>query len=423
MQYDIQAIKINGRHRKDLGNIDALAESIATIGLLHPVVIKPDGTLIAGERRLAAYKRLSHDQIPVTIAESLDDVYRALRAERDENVCRKDFAPSEAVEMARMIEPYEREAADMRLKEAGYTGGKRLKGSGNFSEAINHLSTNGRAADKTAAAVGLSRPTLRKAQEVVEAAEEAPDLFGDLVEQMDKNGKVDRAHKEYKKRQRQQEATAKATQFAAIPRDDRYRLICSDVATLDLGSDEVDVIITDPPYPQEYLPVYKELAHLASYSLKPGGSMFVMIGQSYLPDILALMTPIIRYHWTVAYLTPGGQAVQLWDRNVNTFWKPVLWFVNGDYTGPWIGDVARSSVNDNDKRFHNWGQSESGMADLIERFSQPNDVILDPFCGGGTTGVVALALNRRFIGADKNEQEIVTTQHRLIEVCNATANS
>lgn len=222
-----------------------------------------------------------------------------------------------------------------------------------------------------------------------------------------------------RKDERQQVATTLAKEFAALPDDDRWQLVCSDVATLDIGPEAADVIITDPPYPLEYLPVYGALAECAAYTLKPGGSLLVMVGQSYLPDILALMTPHIRYHWTVAYLTPGGQSVQLWQRNVNTFWKPVLWFVKGDYAGPWVGDVTRSAVNDNDKRFHDWGQSESGMADLIERFSMPNDLILDPFCGGGTAGVVALALGRRFIGADRDEAQITIARTRLLGMpCN-----
>lgn len=204
--------------------------------------------------------------------------------------------------------------------------------------------------------------------------------------------------------------------IADVAPADRYRLIHCDIAKAHkkIEPESVDVIITDPPYPQEYVPLYEDLAKLAAHALKPNGSMLVMVGQSYLPDILALMTPHIRYNWTVAYLTPGGQSAQLWQRKVNTFWKPVFWFINGDeYAGDWIGDVAKSAVNDNDKRFHEWGQSESGMADLIERFSYPGDTILDPFLGGGTTGLVALKLDRLFIGIDSDKQAIETTKQRL----------
>lgn len=201
-------------------------------------------------------------------------------------------------------------------------------------------------------------------------------------------------------------------------RADEYEVIHGDMARVlgDMGPASVDVIVTDPPYPREYLPLYEDLARGGARVLKPGGSMLVMVGQSYLPEILALMTPHMRYQWMVAYLTPGGQSAQLWQRKVNTFWKPVLWFVNGDYEGGWVGDVARSAVNDNDKRYHGWGQSESGMADLLERFTKPGELVLDPFCGAGTTGVAAVAMGRAFIGVDLDENAVSITRARLAEV-------
>jgi len=197
-----------------------------------------------------------------------------------------------------------------------------------------------------------------------------------------------------------------------------YHLLCADIKDLsgEIDPGSIDVIITDPPYERDYLPLYETLAELAAYALKPGGSLLVMVGQSYVPEILDLIRSHIPYHWMVSYLTPGGQSVQLWQRNVNTFWKPVLWFVKGDYEDKWIGDVVKSAVNDNDKRFHKWGQSESGMSEIIEKFSQPGDTILDPFCGGGTTGVVALATGRRFIGSDNDPDKIDITKQRLLDV-------
>lgn len=194
---------------------------------------------------------------------------------------------------------------------------------------------------------------------------------------------------------------------------DGYQIIHADLLDADVADASIDCIITDPPYPREFIGEYAKLSQFAARVLKPGGSCLAMAGQSYLPDVTAGLATHLNYHWTIAYLTPGGQAVQQWGRQVNTFWKPVLWFVKGEADSEWIGDVIKSDVNDNDKRFHHWGQSESGMARLVERFSRANDLICDPFVGGGTTAVAALARGRRFIGIDKEKEAVNETLARL----------
>lgn len=165
-----------------------------------------------------------------------------------------------------------------------------------------------------------------------------------------------------------------------------------------LKKESIDFIITDPPYPKEYLPLYEDLAKCAEHVLKPGGSLLMMVGQSYLPEIMNMTVPYIQYHWTLGYFTLGGQSAQLWTKKVNTFWKPVLWFTKGEFKGEWIGDVIKS--DNNDKRFHEWGQSESGMYDLMKRFVKPGDIVLDPFMGGGTTGIVCKTLKCEFVGVE-----------------------
>src|SRR5262245_50708665 len=96
LTWPIANIRIGKRHRKDLGDIDALARSMAQIGLLHPVVVRPDSALIAGERRIEAFKRLGWTEIPVTVL----DLDRVERGEYAENEFRKAFTPSEMVAIA-----------------------------------------------------------------------------------------------------------------------------------------------------------------------------------------------------------------------------------------------------------------------------------------------------------------------------------
>ena len=53
-----------------------------------------------------------------------------------------------------------------------------------------------------------------------------------------------------------------------------------------VADNSVDFIITDPPYPREFIPLYGELSKVAARVLKDGGSLVCMVGQSYLPEVV-----------------------------------------------------------------------------------------------------------------------------------------
>jgi ParB family transcriptional regulator, chromosome partitioning protein len=69
----ISDIRIGNRIRRDLGDIDGLARNIEAIGLLCPLAVLSDGTLLAGARRLAAVKLLGWQEVPVRIMEPAND--------------------------------------------------------------------------------------------------------------------------------------------------------------------------------------------------------------------------------------------------------------------------------------------------------------------------------------------------------------
>lgn len=208
---------------------------------------------------------------------------------------------------------------------------------------------------------------------------------------------------------------------AKVKNNDRFKLYKGDFREVAKGIDDesIDFIITDPPYPEQYLPLCRDMAEVAQRILKPGGSLLAMSGQVHLPAVMNMLGEHLSYHWMLSYLTLGGQAVQIFPRKVNTFWKPILWYTKGDYEGQWIGDVCKSDTNNNEKNLHHWGQSESGFMDLMKRFAVPNALVFDPFLGSGTTGLIALRLGMRFIGCDVDAEHVEVSRGRLAEVRNA----
>lgn len=159
-------------------------DSIAEVGLLHPVVVTPEGRLIAGQRRLAACRQLGWTEIPVTVV----DLLQAARGEAHENFIRKDLLPSEIVALKRAIEPLER-------REARERQGQRADLCHPATVAECQRAYGGDTRDNIARYLGVGRTTIERAEAVVEAAEEEPEEYGHLVEQMDRSGKVAGAYR------------------------------------------------------------------------------------------------------------------------------------------------------------------------------------------------------------------------------------
>jgi site-specific DNA-methyltransferase (adenine-specific) len=228
-----------------------------------------------------------------------------------------------------------------------------------------------------------------------------------------KAAKKIKAEKKEARKEQDRQALMEAQAYIEEQRESDLESVCDiracSCADLFASGIRPDAVITDPPYPREFLPVFTELAQACKDANVP--LVAVMSGQSYLPEVMERLCRFLDYRWTLAYMTPGGQSAQQWQAKVNTFWKPVLLF--GESID-WLGDVATSKPNDNDKRFHEWGQSESGMADLIERLTKPGQLVCDPFMGGGTTAVVALALGRRFVGCDIDAQLVKQAKERIL---------
>lgn len=103
MLVNINDIKIKKRVRRDLGDLEALKNSLRTYGLLNPITLNNKYELIAGERRLQAAKQLGWTNINAVIQNNLTEV-EELEMELEENNQRKEFTKEELLEGYKRLE-------------------------------------------------------------------------------------------------------------------------------------------------------------------------------------------------------------------------------------------------------------------------------------------------------------------------------
>ena len=185
------------------------------------------------------------------------------------------------------------------------------------------------------------------------------------------------------------------------------------------------MILTDPPYGKEYLPLYEELAKLAVRVLKPGGSLVFFVGHIILDEVFNIFNEFsfkntsnnlgLKYWWTLA-VKHSGHHQKIYPRYVFAEWKPLLWYVKGERANEMvisntIGDYIESTSPS--KLLHEWEQSPVELEYIIKNLTLENQTVLDPMMGSGTTGIAALKLNRKFIGIEKNQETFKIASIRI----------
>jgi len=166
-----------------------------------------------------------------------------------------------------------------------------------------------------------------------------------------------------------------------------------------MPSRTVDLIITDPPYARDSLHLVRSLAAEARRLLTPNGLLLMWSGKVHLDEAMDALGEHLRYGWTFALLLPGVNN-RIVSRRMSDQWKPVLAYSSGSFpqVWPWGGDVLTSpNAQQGDLA---WAQSVEPAQELIERFTAPNALVLDPMCGTGAFGEAALACGRRFLGVE-----------------------
>jgi SAM-dependent methyltransferase len=384
--WPVRRIQVGQRFRRDLGDLAPLAESLREVGLLHPLVVTPEGRLIAGRRRLEAAKLLGWREVPVHVVD-LDDV---VAGELAENVHRKDFLPSELWAVAREV-----------MRAVQTPPGR----PGKTVETFHRF--RGKTRDKAAAYFGVSGRHLEKVGAVCEGG------FPHLVEQLDAEPRS--GHRCYRRLQALRQQRAARGERVEPVHVGRYKLrenevVCGDCREVlpRIKDHTFHAVITDPTFgigheyngrpeaagtPEAYWrwfrPVYEEMLRV----LRPGGFCAVFQGGRYL-----------RHFWDwfggqdfIVYAAcrepasafRGGQPITCcWDPVVTSY-KGRPRYRSAEFTRARNWFVSTSHF-DGLARVHPCPEPLDQCEELVRSFTCAGALVLDPFCGVGSLSVARL---------------------------------
>ncbi len=232
-----------------------------------------------------------------------------------------------------------------------------------------------------------------------------------------------------------------------------------------LPDDCADLIIADPPYNLDkdfgvwkereksatWLPWSKQWLDQCNRVLKPGGSIFVYGIHRHLCWIQCYLYDLgLEYRRQIIWYYENGFSG--YTKTLAANYEPILWFSKGgSFTyhvlrepyksterlkhritkngrvwkpnpdGRIVGDVWRFPTLAG-KRFreekvaHPTQKPLSLTRRIVDRFSNPGDLVVVPFAGSGTECVAAVTSGRNFIGFELNPKYVEISRRRLANI-------
>lgn len=423
MKIYVKNVKIReDRWVRDISNTDGLKESMGGVGLIEPIVLDEEMFLLAGLRRLTFAKELGWKEIEAVFLNDLTEVQKKT-IELEENIRRKmlswDERSDQIAELHRLnqgehgIKGKEGPRADTKegwgMKDtAGLTGiGEAdVSYSVKLSDAMKIDPEIRKATSRNAALMKIKRKEMQEIRRILadRAMEETKDMFvlGDCTTHL-KDG------------------------------------------VRGIADESVGMVLTDIPYGIEVENIYDEKSERMDYDTKfddspekglgdfcsirdelyramgAGSHLWVFCGFDqvipirehygkkfrvrHMPLIWNKMvrgyapTPdfMIPRNWEcLMFMSKGTRAFNL-DTPIGKKWGDVLEYKK-------VPSLQKEAINEKPIQL---------LRDLILLSSDEGELVLDPFCGSGTTVCAALLEDRRGLGIDISEESLVIARAKV----------
>ena len=225
------------------------------------------------------------------------------------------------------------------------------------------------------------------------------------------------------------------------------RIYQGDCLTLmkEMPDKSVDLVLTDPPY--------SEKTHVGMRSMSKDGHAatsidFDSIDESELRIIFNEIGRVSKA-WIVSFIDwrhaaileehppnnldfvrlgiwvkPNGMPQLTADRP-SMGWEAIAFLHRSDKKKEWNGGGSSSVFTHNNVRagrfvanFHPTEKPLGLVQELLDLFSKPGDIVLDPFCGSGTTAIACKMTGRNYIAMEKDKKYYDVALERIERVNN-----
>lgn len=373
---------------------EALVQSIKMQGLREPVWLTKDGALLDGRNRVRACHAAGvkpdfrqydgDDHVAFVMALNLD---------------RRHLLDGQKAMVALDAVPLLEREAERRMAQApGQPRGSKAVSA--VAPGQQQTAWERKTVSQAAKLTGTSGRSVARAKRIVEAD---PDLaervrVGELP--------LKTAERQLQRKITQsEEQSARAIVMAEVPADASgplWRMYQGDFRErlAEIPDHSVDLILTDPPYPEEFQHLWSDLAQHATRVLAPQGILVALSGKIQLDAVMRRLGEHLNYAWMYSQPLPGSHS-RILARQILQAWKPWVAYTVGTWPSgniDWHTDVLHPGSRV--KGTYRWEQDPDPARMLIDALCPEGGTVLDPFTGTGAYGAVAVDMGRNFIGVE-----------------------
>ena len=214
-----------------------------------------------------------------------------------------------------------------------------------------------------------------------------------------------------------------------------YELHCGDCLEIMPTLGKIDAVITDPPYginfqynthidtPEGYGDWIWNTISTAENLCSEGSPIFVfqaMLNVRHFANWFPRNWRIFAACKNFVQMRPT--AMQYAFDPVLVWWTDGKRYSAGTNSRDWhIGNTANTlNRGAGDAMGHPCARPLDQMMHILEQWTRPGSIVLDPFMGSGSTGVAAMLTGRRFIGIELDATYFAIAQQRIEDAARQT---